>query len=547
VQAVLGARIDRLGAGEKELLQAMSVIGKEIDRAVLREVAGLEATELSSTIFLLAAGEFVVEERTGGRRTLAFKHPLTQEVAYASQLSGPRSDAHAAVASAIERIYPDGLDERAALLAQHREAAGDSLGAARWHTRAAAWVFNSSPAEGLRHWRRVRELAGEVGGGSEAEQFATSARAAILAAGLRLGISHEEAAAIHAEGKGRLTSGAERTYEDVLLDIAYAANVFTGGREQEGFELSRSAASAAEEIDDPGLVLMTSLSHGMAAAVVGVPRECVEVTTRALALAGDDPGAGSRLGIGTPFALCLAIRAAGEEQLGKFDNAFRDLDRSFEVAAASGDPEAEAFALLCRAWAYADLLESERGLRDAERGAELSDHTGSNLALTVTYLQLARLRGECHDFSGALDAAERATAVNDEHGAALAWEPDILCYMAAAQLGLGRGDRARAVAEEAVAVAERRSLKRAVAVSRLGLGRVLLRVEGVAGAEGAKTALAGALAMAGEVGYRALEPQIRLELATLARLGGDRAAAEREEAEAKRLLAEFRALSQLPA
>jgi tetratricopeptide (TPR) repeat protein len=185
------------------------------------------------------------------------------------------------------------------------------------------------------------------------------------------------------------------------------------------------------------------------------------------------------------------------------------------------------------------MLEPERGLPDAERAVELAERTGSNLALAITGTQLARLRSECDDFDGALEAAERAAAVNREHGAALPWEPDILCHMATAQLGLGEGDRACATAEEALAIAERRSLKRAIAIARLGLGRVLMGMEGAAGAGAAEEALNGALAMAAETGYRALEPQVRRELAELARLRGDRAGAEREEAEAQRLLAEF--------
>ena len=46
VQAVLGARIDRLGAGEKAVLQTMAVIGKRVDHSVLAEVMELEPAAL---------------------------------------------------------------------------------------------------------------------------------------------------------------------------------------------------------------------------------------------------------------------------------------------------------------------------------------------------------------------------------------------------------------------------------------------------------------------------------------------------------------------
>ncbi len=117
---------------------------------------------MAECIAALADAEMVTPRGANGDREYVFKHPLTQEVAYGSQLSERRARAHEAVAAAIERIYPDSLDERAALLAHHCEAAGEKLEAARWHARAAAWAELTSPADGMRHWRRVRELTTEL-------------------------------------------------------------------------------------------------------------------------------------------------------------------------------------------------------------------------------------------------------------------------------------------------------------------------------------------------------------------------------------------------
>ncbi len=54
-----------------------------------------------------------------------FKHTLTQEAAYESLLLKKRREIQLAVANAYERLYPDRLDENAALLAQHYAEAGD--------------------------------------------------------------------------------------------------------------------------------------------------------------------------------------------------------------------------------------------------------------------------------------------------------------------------------------------------------------------------------------------------------------------------------------
>src|SRR5262245_19658316 len=91
--------------------------------------------------------ELVFEETLFPEAEYTFKHPLTQEVAYQSQLAGRRAAVHASVARAIEKLFAEKLNERAALLAHHWEAAGEALEAARWNRRAADWAGANAPAE----------------------------------------------------------------------------------------------------------------------------------------------------------------------------------------------------------------------------------------------------------------------------------------------------------------------------------------------------------------------------------------------------------------
>ena len=119
--------------------------GKEFSEPLLTSVAGLKATELEDAMRKLIAGEFVYEQELYPELVYAFVHPLTQEVAYGSQLGERRAHAHALVAKALIEHYPDRLDERAALVAQHWESAREPLEAARWHARAAAWSGTSDP------------------------------------------------------------------------------------------------------------------------------------------------------------------------------------------------------------------------------------------------------------------------------------------------------------------------------------------------------------------------------------------------------------------
>ena len=69
---------------------------------------------------LIEAG-FLYEAELYPERVLAFRHPLTREVAYGTQLADRRAATHAAAARATIELEPDRLDELAALIADHME------------------------------------------------------------------------------------------------------------------------------------------------------------------------------------------------------------------------------------------------------------------------------------------------------------------------------------------------------------------------------------------------------------------------------------------
>jgi class 3 adenylate cyclase/tetratricopeptide (TPR) repeat protein len=543
VQAVLSARIDRLGEREKALVQLMAVIGKEVPEPVLPEVSDLDQDELAEAIGLLRAAEFLLEAGDSGHRVLAFKHPLTQEVAYKSQLSAARARSHLAVADAIERVYPDELDERAALIAHHAEEAGEPAMAARWYARAAAWVSVSAPAEGMRHWQRVRQLTEEAEASPEVRLLGAYARIAILALAWRAGMSNEETAAVYAEGE-RVLAGEGQDgdcAERVLLDAAYAADEYLAGREREALERVRPACRMAVRIGDPGLVLNANGYAAMASWPMGAFRDSVDFADEAISLAGDQLTAGAGLVLINPYAHCLWARAASEGCLGMLDRAWGDFDRSLELAREFGDWECEVYAHITRALLRSEVGEEDAGLADAERGVESAERLGNNLALVFAYWVASRLRSECGDFAGGERAAERALEIVRGRGAGVAWTPHCLSSLSVALSGLGQRAEACAAAEEAIEIAARHSMKHIHAFAQLALARALFAADRPFRARAAEQALKRGLAISAELGYLSLQPAIHREFAALARVRGDEADAGRGEAEAERILAEIEA------
>ena len=155
VRAILASRIDRLPESAKQLLQSASVIGKSFSSPVLEAVHDSSVGELSRDLNILKDSDFIYESSLYPIAEYEFKHPLTHEVAYNTQLAGRRAQTHAAVARALEKGDSDKLDEHAALLAHHWDSADNLEQAVRWHDRAASWVGIKDPEAATRHWLRV--------------------------------------------------------------------------------------------------------------------------------------------------------------------------------------------------------------------------------------------------------------------------------------------------------------------------------------------------------------------------------------------------------
>ena len=89
-----------------------------------------------------------------------FRHTLVQDAAYATLLLSDRRRLHRVVGEALEHLYPDRLNEYAAMLARHFEQAGDAQHALAYFVRAgdaALALYANEEAEG--HYRSALALA----------------------------------------------------------------------------------------------------------------------------------------------------------------------------------------------------------------------------------------------------------------------------------------------------------------------------------------------------------------------------------------------------
>ncbi len=156
------ARIDRLPDESRRTLRVASVVGRQFPVRVLEQVLENKAAEGAGAISVLSSLEnagMVRVARLEPELEYLFQHALVQEAAYASLLVNDRKQLHLAVGRAVERLYPDRLQENAAILARHYSEAGKGKQALHYYILAGkAGIDCYCNQEAEEHFRRALEL-----------------------------------------------------------------------------------------------------------------------------------------------------------------------------------------------------------------------------------------------------------------------------------------------------------------------------------------------------------------------------------------------------
>ncbi|HEY8049103.1 MAG TPA: AAA family ATPase, partial [Ramlibacter sp.] len=275
LQAVIGARLDRLGEPEKTLLQMCAIIGKEIPLAVLEHVASPLAAQIEHGLDGLCQAGLILPQPMLGGRSFAFRHPLIQEVAYGTQLKVRRGQVHSSVATAMELYYGADADEYAALIAYHFEQASLALEAAAYYERAATWLGSLHAPQSMRHWKKVRTLLENVERTEAIDRTRATAGARIAMLGWREGMTLEQVAPLIEEALQFATQGDDRLVP-WLLTIEGRMLVGSGGPADGYVERVKKALLYIDVDRDPGRVCVAHTSLCQAYSWAGLLQEALE-------------------------------------------------------------------------------------------------------------------------------------------------------------------------------------------------------------------------------------------------------------------------------
>lgn len=162
LQALLLARLDRLGPDLKELAQLGAVIGREFSYSLMAKITGRQDNALAELLDRLAQSDLVFRDGTPPDAVYIFKHALVQDAAYQSLLRRTRQDQHGRIAEALSDGNKNGAGEFELIAHHFTEAGRIGEGIAYWEKAGQRAIQRSANIEAERHLRRGLALLPEL-------------------------------------------------------------------------------------------------------------------------------------------------------------------------------------------------------------------------------------------------------------------------------------------------------------------------------------------------------------------------------------------------
>ena len=392
LQATIAARLDRLDPKAKRTLSAAAVVGSRFNLDLLTVL------EIEPVVDDLVAAQLIDQVRFTPQPEYAFHHPLIRAVAYEAQLRSDRSALHRRVAATIQARDPESLDENAALIAEHLEAAGDLRAAYAWHMRAGKWLANRDIAAAWLSWQRASRVADALStDGPDTAAMRIAARTLLCANAFRVhvdisgGLFEELRQLCAAAGdKASLAIGMARLVE---VHSIY-------GRVGEASRLASETMALVESIGNPTLTIGLSMSSIAAKLHTGEIAEALRWSQTVIDLADREPAKAANgnpiIDWPLPAALAFALATRGSARCALGDRGWRsDLDQAVAKARSIG-PLTYGVVIVYsygRAISTGVLLADDAALRDIEEALALAERSSEDLALGLVAVHAGRRAG----------------------------------------------------------------------------------------------------------------------------------------------------------
>jgi class 3 adenylate cyclase/tetratricopeptide (TPR) repeat protein len=363
---VLGARIDRLPAPTKRVVQTAAVLGRTFTyrplSGVCRDVPPPDRIEdVHPHLDVLAWEELVQERARVPEPEYRFKHALTQEAAYGLLLKKRRRELHARAGAVLESLYPERLEELAPVLALHFREGGAREKAAAYSLRAGRRALSLfALQEALEHFDRVYwDLA------TLPEPPAEMLFDAILSWSQVRQKLDDFTGVIDRLAKAEELARKLNDRLRLAQALSWTASVYMlTGFPSRGVPALIEAQELATELGDEQLGMLpfffateAMVDRDPAAALPQLER-VIEMTRkyRVPEIEGH----------------ALAAKALALARIGRFDDAEENIRDAFAAATRSGSAVKQADVHIMAGFAYYAMGDPDRGLEYARKGAELA-------------------------------------------------------------------------------------------------------------------------------------------------------------------------------
>ena len=519
VRALVMSRIERLSEPARRVVSIASVIGRECDFRLLQQCAGFDDRIAAEVV------EELVRRRVfhGVGERLDFAHDRIREVVQAELVPAQVKSMHRLIATSIESVYGGELEQHYAPLAAH--AREGEL----WD-RAATYLFEvgkraadrSAHREAVAAFEQALIALGHLPESRPTLELGVDIRLSLHTSSYALGELDRSFRALgEAETPARKLGDPRRA---ALLASQTGQYLWVTGRAREALPLFEHAADVAKSLGDFALLTSAALYIGSARFCVGDFAESEDHFRRVIDALGG-AAAGEKLGLhGLPLVFAESGLTALLAEQGRFQEAQAHGASSVRAAEALNHDYTLVFALRTFGHAYtvqgrlADavvVLERAMALcRDASIGS-----LAPNIMASLGYAYV--LAGRCRE---GIELLEQARATLEAWGHRV-WDGVVLSQLAEGWILSAQIERARDCASRARSLAGDRGERAFEAAALRLLGAVASRTTPLdVAAAGALYQEALSLAQARTM--RPLVAHCHAGLAQLYARAGDRARAE---------------------
>ncbi len=405
VHGVLAARIDRLPAEEKRLLQTAAVIGTEVPFALLQAMAEVSEEALHRGLAHLQAAEFLYETRLFPESEYTFKHALTHEVAYSSLLLERRRLLHRHIVEAIEALAPARVAEQVERLAYHALRGEVWDKAVPCCQQAGARAYDRTAfREAVGYFEQALQALAHLPETRDTQVLAIELRLALGGALNALGDNKRHFALLsEAEALAKVLDDQARLGR-VRAEMARAQRL--QGDYDSAIAVGQQALECATMLGDSVLQVQASHSLGQACFASGDFIRAAELLRRTVEAMDRECG---------PFSTDLRIRSLAWltltlSALGKFAAGQRSGQEALRLAALAGHGSAPIGAHCYLGHLYLAKGDLEPAIRMLEQGLALSHASGNRNWLYMTMAGLgaaAALQGRLVEGRALLEEALR--------------------------------------------------------------------------------------------------------------------------------------------